>query len=74
MSVSNWLSRYKEEGREGLLTKPGSGRRAGSDAAEDARPVVLVVKASRQRLPAATKPDLKQKAADKCPGTGYGGF
>ncbi len=50
MSVNNWLSRYKDEGIERLLTKPGRGRKAKLDAAKDAQPVLTAVKANRQRL------------------------
>ncbi len=50
MSVNNWLSRYKHEGIEGLLTKPGRGRKAKLDASKDAQPVLTAVKANRQRL------------------------
>ncbi len=50
MSVNNWLSGYQEEGLEGLLTKPGRGRKAKLNWAKDAAPVVAAVKANRQRL------------------------
>ncbi len=50
MSVNNWLSRYEDEGIEGLLTKPGRGRKAKLDPAKDAAPVLTAVKANRQRL------------------------
>lgn len=50
MSVNNWLSRYEDEGIEGLLTKPGRGRKAKLDPAKDAQPVLTAVKANRQRL------------------------
>lgn len=50
MSVNNWLSRYEDEGIEGLVTKPGRGRKAKLDAAKDSQPVLMAVKANRQRL------------------------
>jgi transposase len=50
MSVNNWLSRYEDEGIEGLLTKPGRGRKAKLEPAKDATPVLTAVKANRQRL------------------------
>ncbi len=50
MTVNNWLSRYEQEGLEGLLTKPGRGRRAKLNPAKDAQPVLSAVKANRQRL------------------------
>ncbi len=53
MTVNNWLSRYQEEGLEGLLTKPGRGRRAKLDPVKDTQPVLAAVKANRQRLLAA---------------------
>jgi transposase len=50
MTVNNWLSRYEEEGLDGLLTKPGRGRRAKLDKLKDAQPVLSAVKTNRQRL------------------------
>jgi transposase len=44
------LSRYQDESIEGLLTKPGRGRKAKLDPAKDATPVLMAVKANRQRL------------------------
>lgn len=53
MSVNNWLSRYACEGIEGLVTKPGRGRKAKLETATDREPVLAAVKANRQRLLAA---------------------
>jgi transposase len=53
MTVNNWLSRYEEEGIDGLLTKPGRGRKAKLNPLEDAQPVLTAVKANRQRLSTA---------------------
>ncbi|GAB4041916.1 hypothetical protein GCM10028774_51810 [Spirosoma jeollabukense] len=50
MSVNNWLNRYKAEGIEGLVTKPGRGRKTiiFSQAEQDS--ALELIKANRQRL------------------------
>lgn len=50
MSVNNWLSRYESAGIDGLLTKPGRGRKAKLDKGKDQAAVLSAVKANRQRL------------------------
>jgi transposase len=49
MTVNNWLKRYKEFGLEGLLTRPGRGRKSILKA-EDLTQVKAQVKASRQKI------------------------
>lgn len=53
VSVNNWLKRYEAEGISGLATKPGRGRKAILDAAEDLEAVTRAVRANRQRLSVA---------------------
>jgi transposase len=64
MSVNNWLSRYEEEGIEGLLTKPGRGRKAKLDPVKDVQPVLTAVKANRQRL-LTTKAEFEAEGGTK---------
>ena len=53
VSVNNWLKRYEAEGISGLTTKPGRGRKAILDSAEDLEAVKRAVQANRQRLSVA---------------------
>ena len=48
--VNNWLKRYQDEGIQGLLTKPGRGRKPILDSEKDLSPVKAAVKANRQRI------------------------
>lgn len=48
--VNNWLTRYENEGINGLKTKAGRGRKPILDLNDDAEKVRQVVKAERQRL------------------------
>src|SRR5215212_6919623 len=48
--VNNWLKRYESEGIEGLLTKPGRGRKPVLDAEQDLPSVKAAVAANRQRI------------------------
>jgi transposase len=48
--VNNWLKRYEVEGIEGLLTKPGRGRKPILDAEKDLPSVKAAVAANRQRI------------------------
>ena len=59
MVVNNWVSRYQEEGIDGLHTKPGRGRKAILDAQTDLEPVRQAVRSNRQRLRVA-KADLEE--------------
>jgi transposase len=49
-SVNNWLWRYKNDGINGLQTKPGQGRVPILNLSQDAAAVRLSVAAHRQRL------------------------
>ena len=48
--VNNWLKRFEVEGIEGLLTKPGRGRKPILDAEKDLPSVKAAVAANRQRI------------------------
>lgn len=48
--INNWLKRYEVEGLEGLLTKPGRGRKPILDAEKDLPSVKAAVAANRQRI------------------------
>ena len=48
--VNNWLKRFESEGIEGLLTKPGRGRKPILDAEKDLPSVKAAVTANRQRI------------------------
>jgi len=50
VSVNAWLTRYEQAGLEGLLTKPGRGRKPLLDKQTDAALVRKIVQAERQRL------------------------
>jgi transposase len=50
VSVNSWLKRYKDEGIEGLLTKPGRGRKALIDQQTDTEAIIEAVKANRSRI------------------------
>ncbi len=53
VSVNAWTKRYKEEGMEGLKTKPGRGRKVLLIVAVDKESVLQAVKANRQRIQTA---------------------
>lgn len=53
MSVNNWLRRYKVNGLDGLLTKPGRGRKKLIFSQEDTDRALESIKANRQRLQTA---------------------
>lgn len=53
MSVNNWLSRYKAEGIQGLLTKPGRGRRPVIFSEQEQQSALALIKANRQKLQTA---------------------
>ena len=50
VTVNNWLTRYEEQGVEGLKTKPGRGRKAILNQQNDEAKVRAVVQQERQRL------------------------
>ncbi|GAB3976231.1 hypothetical protein GCM10028806_35310 [Spirosoma terrae] len=50
VSVNAWLTRYEQAGLDGLLTKPGRGRKPLLDKQTDAALVKKAVQAERQRL------------------------
>jgi transposase len=62
VSVNSWLKRYKYEGIEGLLTKPGRGRKALIDPKTDTEAIVEAVKANGSRI-AMAKADWEAKRA-----------
>lgn len=49
-SVNNWLTRYEQNGIEGLKTRPGRGRKAILNIEQDAETIKAVVTEERQRL------------------------
>lgn len=50
VSVNSWLKRYKQEGIQGLLTKPGRGRKPLLDKAKDGQAIIEAVQANRSRI------------------------
>lgn len=50
VSVNTWLKRFKAKGIEGLLTRPGRGRKPILSREADAEAVPAAVKANRQRI------------------------
>lgn len=63
-SVNNWVKRFSSTGIDGLLTKPGQGRRAILDKETDAHKVREVVEWERQRLKLA-KEGLEEELGKK---------
>ena len=53
MTVNNWVNRYKREGIDGLLTKPGRGRKAIIRSPDEQQAALDAAKANRQRLQTA---------------------
>ena len=53
VSVNAWTNRYKEEGIDGLKTKPGRGRKAVLNVEADKEIVLQAIKANRQRTQTA---------------------
>jgi transposase len=53
LTVHSWVKRYRTEGIDGLLTKPGRGRKKLLKEQQDAPAVVLSLQAHRQSLRAA---------------------
>lgn len=53
VSVNKWTRRYKEEGLEGLQTKPGQGRKPLLEIAVDKEAVLQAAQANRQRIQTA---------------------
>ena len=50
VSINKWMSRYKEQGIEGLKTKSGQGRKPILNKEVDEEKVKAAVKKERQRL------------------------
>jgi transposase len=50
VSVNSWLKRYKDEGIQGLLTKPGRGRKPIIEQHRDTEAIIEAVKANRSRI------------------------
>jgi len=63
ITVGNWLSRYEQEGIDGLKTRPGRGRKPILDSEKDLPVVRQAVKEERQRLSQAK--DLIESELDK---------
>jgi len=53
VSVNAWTKRYKEEGIDGLKTKPGRGRKVALNVVTDKESVLQAIKANRQRIETA---------------------
>ncbi|RYE20966.1 MAG: helix-turn-helix domain-containing protein [Sphingobacteriaceae bacterium] len=53
VSVNAWTKRYKEEGIDGLKTKPGRGRKALLDVEADKESVLQAITTNRQRTQTA---------------------
>lgn len=63
MTVNSWVKRYKDEGIQGLVTKPGRGRKA-ILVSQDAETIKAVVQENRQRLSIA-KAELEEALAKR---------
>jgi transposase len=50
VSVNSWLKRYKDEGIEGLLTKPSRGRKPLIEPKTDTEAILEAIKANRSRI------------------------
>lgn len=61
VSVNAWTKRYKQEGIDGLKTKPGRGRKTVLDVVIDKESVLQAIKANRQRIQTA-KAEWEQEA------------
>lgn len=53
ISVNSWLTRYKEEGINGLKTKTGRGRKPILKKEDDQETILRLVKQNRQRIQTA---------------------
>ena len=53
VSINTWADRYEAEGIDGLLTKPGRGRKPLLDKEQDKAALIAAVKANRQSVKAA---------------------
>ncbi len=67
VSVNSWLKRYKQEGFEGLVTKPGRGRKPSIRQEENQEAILLAVKANRQRITMAKAEWEAQRAEGDTP-------
>lgn len=67
VSVNSWLKRYNREGIQGLLTKPGRGRKPLINKPIDQQPILDAVKVNRQRLSIAKAEWEAQRGEDDTP-------
>lgn len=67
VSVNSWLERYKTDGINGLLTKPGRGRKPSINKIEDQSAILEAVKANRQRIAMAKAQWESQRAEGSKP-------
>ena len=63
VSVDTWVHRYKVEGLQGLVTKPGRGRKSIIEDVDKAS-VLSAIKANRQRMQTA-KAEWEQQSGKK---------
>jgi transposase len=61
VSVNAWVKRYKDFGIEGLINKPGQGRKPILDKETDKESILQSIKAHRQRIQTA-KADWEEKS------------
>lgn len=71
--VNSWTKRYRDEGLEGLKTKPGRGRKPLLSVAADEQRVRTAVEANRQRS-ALAKADWEAQRASGSPAVGRDTF
>jgi transposase len=64
VSVNSWLKRYNQQGMEGLVTKPGRGRKPSIHQAEDQEAILLAIKTNRQRISLAKADWQAQRSKD----------
>jgi len=63
VSVDTWVKRYKAEGLQGLVTKPGRGRKSIIED-HDKEAVLSAIKSNRQRMQTA-KAEWEQQSGKK---------
>lgn len=73
VSVNSWTKRYREEGLDGLKTKPGRGRKPLLSVAADEQRVRMAVEANRQRL-ALAKAEWEAQRESGSPAVGRDTF
>ncbi|MCA0229173.1 MAG: helix-turn-helix domain-containing protein [Bacteroidetes bacterium] len=67
VSVNSWLGRYKTEGINGLVTKPGRGRKPSINKSEDESAIIAAVQANRQRISLAKAQWESQRSEGRQP-------